>query len=243
MKSKRYVLLDSLRGLMILLMIGYHALWDIVYIFNVNLSWFKAEIGFLWQQGCWIFFLLSGFCWSLGHRQLKRGLQLILAEIIISVITLIFMPENIILFGVLSALGTSMLVMIPLDKLFRKVNPYIGLIVCFGLFVITRNVNAGTLGFGDWNILELPKSWYANLFTAYLGFPADNFSSSDYFSVFPWLFLYQAGYFMYGIFQRRDWMEYLTHPRIKPLEWIGRNSLIIYMLHQPIIYVALLLVF
>lgn len=61
MDSKRYVLLDSLRGLMILLMIAYHTLWDMVYIFNVNALWFKSTLGFIWQQGCWIFFFYQDF--------------------------------------------------------------------------------------------------------------------------------------------------------------------------------------
>ena len=243
MDSKRYVLLDSLRGLMILLMIAYHTLWDMVYIFNVNALWFKSTLGFIWQQGCWIFFLLSGFCWSLGRRKLKRGLQVFGASIIISAVTIIFMPENVILFGVLSSIGTSMIVMIPLNRIFRKVNPYIGMIVCFGLFIVTRNINSGSLGFCDLNILELPKIWYKDLFTAYLGFPPQSFSSSDYFSVFPWVFLYQTGYFLHGVFRKKEWFDYLTRPRIKFLEWIGRNSLVIYMIHQPIIYVILMILF
>lgn len=242
MNSKRYYLLDSLRGLMIINMIVYHAIWDMVYIFDIKMPWFESDMAYIWQQNSWIFFILSGFCWPMGRRTLKRALQVIGASIIISVVTIIFMPENAVLFGVLSAIGTCMLVIIPLDKVFRKINPYVGLIVCFGLFIITRNINSGTLGFEEWKILSLPKAWYANYFTAYLGFPPIDFSSSDYFSVIPWLFLYQTGYFLYGIFKNKEWLKYLTYPRIKPLEWIGRNSLIIYMIHQPVVYAALYLV-
>ena len=36
------------------------------------------------------------------------------------------------------------------------------------LFIITRNVNRGFLGFGGWNILKLPESWYSGLFNTYL---------------------------------------------------------------------------
>lgn len=237
MKKERYFLLDSLRGITLVSMMLYHAVWDLVYIFDVSLPWYHSETAFVWQQSiCWTFILLSGFCWSLGGQKLKRALVVLGASVVISAVTLSFMPENRVLFGVLSAIGTGMLFTIPMEKVFRKISPYIGIIVSFSLFIITREVNSGYLGFGDWKLFDLPESWYANLFTAYLGFPAADFWSTDYFSVIPWLFLYWTGYFLYIIFERLDFLKYFTGLRIRPLEWLGRHSLIIYMLHQPVIY-------
>ena len=31
-------------------------------------------------------------------------------------------------------------------------------------------------------------------------------------------------------------LRYLKHSFLKPLEWIGSHTLIIYMLHQPVLY-------
>lgn len=237
MNANRYVILDSFRGVLLIIMILYHAIWDLVYIFGFHMPWFESEVAYIWQQaGCWGFILLSGFCWSLSRKKWKRGLTVFGASLVITIVTMIAMPENIILFGVLSAIGTAMLVMIPLDSWLQKLNPYIGALLTFGAFIITRNINSGTLGFESWEILTLPESWYANLFTAYLGFPAKDFWSSDYFSVFPWLFLYQTGYFLYHIVKRNDLWKYFTGPDIKPLEFLGRHSLLIYMLHQPVVY-------
>lgn len=242
--KKRYFLLDSLRGITLISMMLYHSVWDLVYIFGVRMPWYESEWAYVWQQSiCWTFILLSGFCWSLGGKKLKRALQVIGASVLISAATVLFMPENRVLFGVLSAIGTGMFVMIPLDRVFRKVNPYLGALVSFGLFIITKNINYGYLGIGDWMFLELPKEWYSNLFTAYLGFPAGDFWSTDYFSVIPWVFLYWTGYFLYFIFNKLDLMKYLTAFRLKPLEWIGRHSLEIYMLHQPLIYGVLFVLF
>lgn len=244
MEKKRYYILDSLRGITLISMMLYHAVWDLVYIFGVDMPWYQSEAAFVWQQSiCWTFILLSGFCWSMGRKKLKRALVVLGASVLISAVTLLFMPENRVLFGVLSAIGTGMLLMIPLDKVFRRINPYVGILVSAGLFVVTRGVNDGFLGFGDWRICALPEAWYANLFTAYLGFPAADFWSTDYFSVIPWLFLYWTGYFLYMIFEKADWLKYLAGFRIRSLEWIGRHSLILYMIHQPVIYGVLYVVF
>lgn len=244
MRGKRYQLLDTIRGIMLVSMMIYHASWNLVYMYGVNWPWYHSKGAYLWQQSiCWTFILLSGFCWSMGRQKLKRALTVFGASILISVVTILFMPENRVLFGVLSAIGTGMLVMIPLDKVFRKINPYPGVLLSFGLFVVTRNVNSGWLGFGDWKLLALPEEWYANLFTAYLGFPAANFWSTDYFSVIPWLFLYWTGYFLYIIFEKSGLLKHFTGIRIKPLEWIGRHSLILYLLHQPVIYGGLYVLF
>ena len=176
MKKKRYYLLDSLRGITLISMILYHAVWDLVYIFGVDLPWYRTQAAFVWQQSiCWTFILLSGFCWSLGGKKLKRGLQVFGASVLISIVTLVAMPENRVLFGVLSLLGTAMLLMIPLERVFKKVSPVLGAVSSFGLFVLTRHVNDGYLGLGRKFSLVLPKEWYANGLTAYLGFPSSDF--------------------------------------------------------------------
>lgn len=242
-KSKRYTLLDSIRGGTIIAMIVYHALWDLVHIFDVSIPWFASEGASIWQQSIrWTFLLLSGFCWSLSRNHFKRSLIVLGASVLISGVTLLFMPDSVILFGVLSLIGTAMLVTIPLDKLFRKLSPYMGLILSAVLFVLTRHVRRGTIGVGNFVIARLPESLFANYFTAYLGFPHDGFFSTDYVPVIPWIFLFWAGYFLYRIFERRKWLSGLSCLHIEPLEWVGRHSLVIYLLHQPIVY-ALLYVF
>lgn len=244
MSKKRYFLLDSLRGITLVSMMIYHAVWDLVYIFNCRVPWYHSDAAFIWQQSiCCTFILLSGFCWSLGGKKIKRALQVIGASVLISAVTVLLMPDNKILFGVLSVIGTGMLVMIPLDQVFRKINPYWGMLVSFCLFIIMRKADVGYLGFGDWKLLRLPDEWYANLFTSYLGFPAADFWSTDYFPVIPWLFLYWTGYFWYRILEQGNWLNCLKGFRMRPLEVLGRHSLEIYLLHQPIIYGVLYVLF
>lgn len=90
--------------------------------------------------------------------------------------------------------------------------------------------------------LWLPQTLYANYVTAYFGFYPWWFYSTDYFALLPWLFLFWAGYFLYGVVGRQR-MEPLHCSVCPPLGWLGRHSLLLYLLHQPVIYGVLLVVF
>lgn len=107
--SSRYALLDELRGLDLISMMLYHGMWDAVYLFGVVVPWYSAGQGRLWQQSiCWVFILLSGFCLPLGHHPLKRGAAVFGAGVLVTAVTLLFMPENVVWFGVLTLLGSAM---------------------------------------------------------------------------------------------------------------------------------------
>ena len=88
MQKQRYWLLDSLRGLAIINMIAYHLMWDLVYIYGVKAIWYMSEGAYIWQQAiCHTFILLSGFCFSLGRKHLRRGLTVFAVGCVISLVT------------------------------------------------------------------------------------------------------------------------------------------------------------
>ena len=242
--TKRYAVPDILRGISVISMLFYHTLWDLVHIFDVRIPFFRTEAAYIWQQSIrWSFILLSGFCWSFGKKKFKRAMSVLISSVLVSIGSAIAMPNNYILFGVLSLIGSGMLFLIPLSRVFTKMNPFIGCAICILLFFITINIESGSLSLFGVELLRLPRSLYANLFTSYLGLPPSSFSSTDYVPLFPWLFLYFGGYFVYLIFSRCDILKYLSAFNIGFLEWFGKHSLIIYLVHQPIIYGVLYVVF
>ena len=233
--ANRYALLDELRGLDLISMMCYHGLWDVVFLFGVQLPWYTEMPGHLWQQSiCWVFILLSGFCVPLGHRTLKRGAQVFAAGALVTVVTLVFMPEDRVVFGVLTFLGSAMLLTGVLEPLLKKIPPAAGLAVSAVLFALTYHLDERWLGFGGLR-LALPDAWYANYFTAFFGFLPFDFYSTDYFALLPWLFLFWAGYFLHFCMGRQR-MEPLRRSVCPALGWMGRHSLLLYLLHQPVIY-------
>lgn len=226
--------LDTIRGLALISMILYHASWDMVYLFGADWDWYRSDGAYLWQQvTCWTFILLSGYCFHLGHHRLRRGLMAFGGGIIVTVVTLLTMPSSPVFWGVLTLLGTATLLTIPLDRLFSKLPAWVGLALSFCLFLLMGEVNNGYLGFEGTRILALPEGLYANLLTAFLGFPAAGFRSSDYFPLLPWLLLFWTGYFLYRL-RPEDPHEEL--PKIPLVTFMGRHSLLIYLLHQPVVY-------
>ncbi len=240
----RYVLLDTLRGLCVVSMALYHAMYDLVNIKGFSVPWFRDWPGYVWQQSiCWTFILLSGFCWSLSRHPVKRGLLLTGCGAAVTLVTYFFMPSELILFGVLTLLGLSALLLNLLTLLFqrlgRQIPPQAGLIGSLLLFFLLRGVPQGYLGFEGLRLWELPPELYRLDFLAVLGFPSPSFFSSDYFPLIPWFFLYLSGYFLWKLASRSDGAKCLLrggrHGRggIRPLAFLGRRSLIVYLLHQP----------
>lgn len=234
--SGRYALLDELRGLCLVSMMVYHAMWDLIFLFGLSADWYQSLPVYLWQQiTSWIFLLLSGFCVPLGRKTLRRGAEVFGAGLLVTLVTWALMPADLVVFGVLTFLGSAMLLTGLLRPLLDKVPALAGIMVCGILFFLTRNINQGFFGFEGIILAPVPWSWYANLGTAFLGFPHLGFYSTDYFSLFPWLFLYWIGFFLHkAIGQER--MEPLRRSLCPLLGWMGRHSLVLYLLHQPVIY-------
>ena len=202
----RYALLDELRGLDLVSMMLYHACWDLVFLFDVNMRWYAGTPGRLWQQTiCWVFILLSGFCAPFGRYMLRRGTVVFGAGAVVTLATLVFMPEGRVIFGVLTFLGAAMLLTGVLEPLLKKVMPAVGLAVSAVLFAVCYPVGLGWVGLGGWKLM------------------------------LPWLFLFWAGYYLHKAVGRRR-MEPLRRPVCPALGWMGRHSLLLYLLHQPVIY-------
>lgn len=238
----RYEYLDILRGCTLISMILYHAMWDLAYIVRIQMDWFRGKGAYIWQQSiCWTFILLAGFCWSLGRTKWKRGSIVFGAGMLVTLVTVVATPGQRIVFGVLTLLGSSMLLMIPAEKQLRRIPAIVGVLLFGILFLLCKEINQGYLGIGELVVVRLPKEWYeCGYFMTYLGFTDKSFFSTDYFSLMPWFFLFVTGYFIYRLAAEKGWMQagWLGRIQCRPLAWIGRHSLLIYLLHQPILYLV-----
>lgn len=239
----RLHILDTIRGIALISMILFHTAWDLSYIYGIEILQKLDYFAFIWQQSiCITFIFLSGFCFNLGKRHFLRGVTVFSAGALITAVTYFVMPENIILFGILTMLGSAMLIFALLRKILIKFNPLISFAVSLLLYLLTRDISDGYLGFYGVKIAPLSASLYCNGFTAFLGFPERTFFSADYFPLLPWLFLFSAGFFLFLYLKKKN-IAVKSGSNIPVINFLGRNSLIVYLLHQPIIYGVLFLIF
>lgn len=240
---QRLSLLDGLRGFFLLSMAGFHLVWDLIFL--CGQSWIlEYEIAlYLWQQSiCWAFIFLSGFSWPLSRRPVRRGAVVFFCGAVITAASCTAMPMNPICFGILTFLGSAMILLRGLHPLLRCLPAPAGLAGSLLLFILLRGVNDHVLGSPPFfTIAPLPAGLYQNLLTAYLGFPPEDFLSLDYFSLLPWLFLYLSGYFFHRLAAGRDRLSFFARPAPRFLTLPGRHSLLFYLLHQPVLIAGLLL--
>lgn len=217
--------LDAFRGICIIGVMIVHFVYDLVDLYKI-IDWQYPEwFWFLKQWGGIVFLLLSGICVTLGKQPVRRGLIVFGAGLVISLVTwgmyafLNFGKGIIIYFGVLHCLGVCMM----LWPLVRKL-PWWALLP-IGLGLAGLGLHFQTLN------VESPYLFPLGLITR-------QFASSDFFPLLPHL-----GFFLLGtvlgktLYRKKESLlpKLDGKPVIGFFQWCGRQSLWIYLLHQPIL--------
>ena len=240
---RRYSLLDAVRGAAVLNMIAYHLLYNIYCVFGVWPEFYQSAAAVIWERFiCVTFIVVSGMAINFSRRGYRRGIIISLCGIIVTVVTVIFIPEQMIMYGILTFLGFAMLVTFALRDILGQVKPAIGAAVSFALFALSYGVPFGYLGFFSVPIVTLPETMYRYRWLAFLGFRNEAFFSADYFPILPWIFLFVFGFYLWRLIAEHD-LDRFFYKKIPVLDFFGRHSLIIYMIHQPILYGLCYLVF
>ncbi len=234
---KRIHALDELRGLSVFCMVFYHAFYSIGVIFNVQfftmlLKFFMPAEPFFAA----LFIVISGISSNLSRSNIARGAKLLCVALAVSLVTYIVEPSFVILFGVLHMLSAAMLLYGVFQKPLSKVPTVLGMITSAVVFFATYDVSSGYLGIKALFGIKLPSALYSTDWLFPLGLPKASFISSDYFPLFPWLFAFLFGTFLgrYAAEERFPKFTYKKH--ISFFSFLGRHALIIYVLHQPVIF-------
>ena len=236
---RRVGILDDIRGLCVVLMVGYHALYDLVDIFGLDVPMFRWGVtSFARTLVAATFMFIAGITCRFSRSNWKRGGLTLLAALALTVGTLLVRPSQQIWFGILHFMGSAMLLFALLDPLLSRVPTGLGVGLCAGLFLLFYGVEWGVLGFpGLWEI-ALPQRLYTIGWLFPLGFCAPGFFSADYYPLLPWIFVFLAGSYV-GIPLRDSRAPSWCYPtRSRALTWVGRHAILIYLLHQPILFVC-----
>lgn len=231
MEKQRIWELDAFRGLFVLGMVAVHLIYNLQSFFQLPVLAESRLYQFVSDWGGVLFFLLCGICVTLGSRPVRRGLIVFGCGLVISGVTgaayLLDMADKsfVIWFGVLHCLGACMILWPVMKKL-----PWWALLMAAAV-VIPAGLAVNNMRFktGMWLV--------------FLGFMPSGFASSDYFPLLPFF-----GFFLVGaVLGKTLYKNKKTlFPRVSPENgfirvfcWIGRQSLLIYILHQPILLGAM----
>lgn len=242
-KAQRYHLIDALRGFALLDMIIFHLLYDVFVIYGGDFRWATAPWTVVWERiGCALFIIISGVSLNFTNCGIRNGIKLNLLGLLITAVTVIAIHEQAIYFGVLNFLGCAMIICQVAKPLLNKINSFVGMAVCFVLCAFTYGVPTGYVGVFDTPLVTLPKGLYVFRALAIFGFPDKGFFSTDYFPLIPWIFLFACGYFVWRVIKSLN-IDHLFRFKIPPFGFIGRHTLIIYIIHQPILMGICALIF
>ena len=233
-QSQRFIELDILRGFAILFMIILHFFWDLDYFGILPLDKNLYSLNIIVPV---IFFLLIGICLAVNNnkyqnqsktmylRTIQRGVLIFNLGMLFTLLTAIFLPDKPILFGVLHCIGCCIILSTLLLR-FKSTNVILAVLIivsglALGFFYTTNNPNMVVLASG---IHEPDVSEH----------------TIDYFPILPWfgvcLLGITLGNILYKDNKRRYPLPDLTkYKPTKPFSWIGQHSLLIYLIHQPVI--------
>ena len=224
--KQRIELMDAVRGLSLCLMVIHHFLYDLVVFAGApRLLFWNPVFETLHYFFAGLFILLSGVSSNFSRSNVKRGAKALAVALGITAVTY-FMGTPIV-FGVLHLLGTCMLFYGLTQGFWRRLPAWaVPTVSILGVLATARLVNGVPT--------ETPHLWM-------FGFVTAGFRSADYFPLLPWAFVFLLGtwagkYVREGRLPR--WFYEAKAPRLAA---VGRRSLLIYVLHQPVLYALTML--
>jgi len=231
---ERFWEIDLLRGIAVIMMIPFHFLYDLNHFDIYKISLYSGYSLIYVYVGASIFILLVGISLALSYSKVKkdlskkewqlkylqRGLKIFGLGLLITLATWIYLDEGFIVFGALHCIGISIILAYPFLQL-RYLNLAIGTILVF-IGIILKSFTF------DFNWL------------LWLGFRPAQFYTADYFPLLPWFGVVLIGIFignsLYQNNTRRFQLKDLSQSVfVRFTGFLGKNSLIIYLVHQPIL--------
>ncbi len=215
---------DFLRGISIISMIIYHIFFD-YYFLKGELFPYSYLAPFIGGS----FIAISGAVMKISLRRAKnpykkafmRFLRLGLLALLISLATYIFYPDCFVKFGIIHFFAVSA-IFLPIFINKKIYGVLIGfLIFSAGLYIMLKDIYVES------------KLFF------WLGLPYHGFCTLDYYPLFPWLGLYLISFSSADCVIKRIEKK---NPKIKKLNsiaFLGKHSLTIYIIHQPIIVLIL----
>ena len=218
--KQRYDWLDLWRSFAVLTMLIFHALWDLELFGSIPQGTMETPAADVIRYlGGGSFILISGMLALRSEKSLRRGFMLFCLGLAVSLVTaLVGLPVR---FGILQLLGICMMLCGALQERLKRITGLrlagISLLLFALSWLLTARVTV------PWRFLYP------------LGLRAEDFFSADYWPLLPGGALYLFGTQL-GAAVLKEEARRTRRAIPRALTFPGRNSLIIYLLHQPILY-------
>lgn len=232
--KQRVHFFDILRGAVVISMVAFHLTYDLAYLYRLDLSWFTSgPFQEVWRVSIsWTFLAVAGWMTAHSHNNLRRALVYGASALAIWIATSLVAVDQPISFGIIFCMAGCTVIWAVLEHVAPKALdrcPPLLILALIILFFLTYQV---------------PRARYDMQGLAWLGFPGPGFSSSDYYPLIPFCFLYLASAFAARRWKLRGgvYPTWMMENHCRLLSFVGRASLLIYLLHQEVILVVLGLV-
>lgn len=221
MAKQRIQSIDALRGLAVVLMVIHHFLYDLCAFLGAPWWLFSNPVfDFLHYIFAGVFIVLSGVSSRFSRSNIKRGVIVLVVAMVITLVT--WFMDMPIRFGVLHLLGVCMVFYGITHKLWESIPAKLMPMLCVLLLIISALAV-------KYISIDSEHLWMFGWYT-------DDFYSSDYFPLFPWMFAFLFGTWA-GKYIREGRLPEKFYTFTMPvLPQIGRKALIIYIVHQPVLY-------
>ncbi|MDO7787662.1 heparan-alpha-glucosaminide N-acetyltransferase [Desulforamulus aquiferis] len=208
--------MDFFRGIAIIIMVLFHLLFDLNEFYNVPINYEQGLIYYSGKLAASIFIFISGISCTLSKNNLKRGLILLMIALVITIITAYAVPGSNIFFGILHFLGVSIL----LYSIIKNINPSF-LFILGGIIILGGQYK---------NQLTMPNNLLAPV-----GLLGEPFYSMDYYPLIPWFGLFLLGVALGKLVYKEKKSLFKMDFTKSYLVYLGQHSLLIYLIHQPLL--------
>lgn len=237
-QRRRIPSIDYIRGVALIYMVFFHLTFDLAFVIPTDwgrAAYYANEKIVIFDTSSFI--LLAGISCAFSRSNLKRGGRLLAIALVFTIVTAFFFPGEAIYFGILHLMSTGMILFGAFDDYLKRVPAAVMIPVCAIIFTLTYRISRGYVGIKGLFELYLPQELLTNSLLYPFGFIKGGFRSVDYVPLLPWLFLFLGGAYIGGLIVKyREKLPSFCFA--DPLPWlgfIGRHTLIVYILHQPII--------